>query len=76
LYDNVSEWTSSCFDEAKYMQHPDNTADNQIDNIIVKGKNYKNSMKKDKLVLNGNESYDYVGLRYVRTYLGDKYGKN
>ena len=48
----------------------------KMDQIVVKGNNYKDSAKSGTLILNGNKSYDYVGFRWVRTYLGDQYGKN
>jgi formylglycine-generating enzyme required for sulfatase activity len=73
---NVSEWTYTSFDPAKYMIVLQNSPDSNANNIIAKGENYKNSLINDKLILNGADSYDYVGFRYVRSYLGQKYGKN
>jgi len=40
----------------------------------VRGENYKKELTNDKLILNGNDAYDYVGFRYVRTYMGEQYG--
>lgn len=76
MYDNVSEWTCTYFDPEVYMNELQNYPTDKMDQIIVKGNNYKNSAKNGKLILNGNDSYDYVGFRYARTYLGDQYGKN
>jgi len=75
MFDNVSEWTYTCFDPETYMNQLQNYPGITLDNIIVIGNNFKNSMVKDKLILNGNDTYDYVGFRSVRTYLGDQYGK-
>jgi formylglycine-generating enzyme required for sulfatase activity len=73
---NVSEWTYTSFDQAKYIVSIQNSPDQSMANIIVRGKNYKEALTNDKLILDGSSSYDYVGFRYVRTYLGQKYGKN
>lgn len=73
---NVSEWTYTSFDPEKYLMVLQNSPASHADNIIVRGNNYKNSLINDKLVLNGDDTYDYVGFRYVRSYLGQKYGKN
>jgi formylglycine-generating enzyme required for sulfatase activity len=73
---NVSEWTYTSFDPEKYMLILQNSPASTADKIIVRGNNYKVSLINDKLVLNGADSYDYVGFRYVRSYLGPKYGKN
>ena len=73
---NVSEWTNTSFDPEKYMTILQNPPNSQVDKIIARGNNYKNSAVNDKLILNGADSYDYVGFRYVRSYLGQKYGKN
>jgi len=73
---NVSEWTNTSFDPEKYMMILQNPPTSQVDKIIARGNNYKNSAVNDKLILNGADSYDYVGFRYVRSYLGQKYGKN
>jgi len=73
---NVSEWTNTSFDPGKYMTILQNPPTSQVDKIIARGNNYKNSAVNDKLILNGADSYDYVGFRYVRSYLGQKYGKN
>lgn len=75
MLDNVSEWTSSSFDTEKYMTELPSHSGTNLDQVIVKGNNYKNSLPGDMLVLNGNQSYDFVGFRYVRTYMGDQYGK-
>lgn len=76
MFDNVSEWTNSYFDSEKYMNElPDNVNGN-FDQIIVKGNNYKNTAIDEKMILKGDQAYDYVGFRYVRTYLGKQYGKN
>jgi len=75
MFDNVSEWTFTSFDPETYMTQLQNDPGKTLENIIVKGNNYKNSMVKDKLILNGNDTFDYVGFRCIRTYLGDKYGK-
>jgi hypothetical protein len=72
---NVSEWTYTSFDPAKYMMELQNSPGQIMDNVIVRGENYKGTLLNDKLVLNGSDSYDNVGFRYVRTYLGQKYGK-
>ncbi len=73
---NVSEWTYTSFDPAKYMMVLQNSPDSNADYIIARGGNYKNSLINDKLILDGSDSYDCVGFRYVRSYLGQKYGKN
>jgi|WetSurMetagenome_2_1015567.scaffolds.fasta_scaffold16891_4 formylglycine-generating enzyme required for sulfatase activity len=73
---NVSEWTYTSFDPIKYMVSVQNFPGSDLDKIIVRGDNYKESLNNDKLILNGTDSYDFVGFRYVRTYLGPKYGKN
>jgi formylglycine-generating enzyme required for sulfatase activity len=73
---NVSEWTNTSFDPEKYMAVLQSPPTSQVDKIIARGNNYKNSAVNDKLILNGADSYEYVGFRYVRTYLGQKYGKN
>jgi formylglycine-generating enzyme required for sulfatase activity len=73
---NVSEWTNTSFDPGKYMAVLQNDPEGLSDKIVVKGNNYKNSVTDDKIILNSADSYDYVGFRYVRTYLGQKYGKN
>jgi beta-lactamase regulating signal transducer with metallopeptidase domain len=73
---NVSEWTYTSFDPAKYMISIMNPPDPDMSGIIVRGENYKEALLDDKLILDGSNSYDYVGFRYVRTYLGQKYGKN
>lgn len=75
MFDNASEWTYTSFDPENYITEFQNYPLTSINNIIVEGNNYKNSMVNDKAVLNGTESYDYVGFRYVRTYLGSNYGK-
>jgi len=76
MYDNVSEWTWTYFDPVVYLNNLQNYPTEKMDQIVVKGNNYKDSAKSGKLILNGNKSYDYVGFRWVRTYLGDQYGKN
>lgn len=73
---NVSEWTNTSFDPGKYMAVLQNPPTSQVDKIIARGNNFKNSAVSDKLILDGADSYDYVGFRYVRSYLGQKYGKN
>jgi formylglycine-generating enzyme required for sulfatase activity len=75
MISNVSEWTYTLFDPGKYMTELQNSPDPLTDKIVVRGDNYKNSVLNDKVILNGSESFDYVGFRYVRTYLGQKYGK-
>jgi formylglycine-generating enzyme required for sulfatase activity len=76
MYDNVSEWTYTYFDPELYMSEIQNSPAERIDQIVVKGNNYKDSAKSGSLILDGNDSYDYVGFRWVRTYLGDQYGKD
>jgi formylglycine-generating enzyme required for sulfatase activity len=76
MFSNVSEWTSTSFDPGKYLMAVQNYPTTDFDKIIVRGNNFKESLINDKLILNGAESYDYVGFRYVRSYLGQKYGKN
>jgi len=73
---NVSEWTYTSFDPVKYMTVLQNSPSSDLDKIIVRGNNFKDSLINDKLILNGADSYDYVGFRYIRSYLGSKYGKN
>lgn len=73
---NVSEWTYTSFDPAKYMNTLQNAPISLDDKIVVRGNNYKNSVADEKIILNGTASYDYVGFRYVRSYLGQNYGKN
>lgn len=73
---NVSEWTNTSFDPEKYMAVLQNPPTSQVDKIIARGNNYRNSAVNGKLILNGADSYEYVGFRYVRSYLGQKYGKN
>jgi formylglycine-generating enzyme required for sulfatase activity len=73
---NVSEWTSTAFDPETYLNKVQNFPGAGPDKIVVRGNNYKNSVTDDKIILNSADSYDYVGFRYVRTYLGQKYGKN
>ena len=73
---NVSEWTYTSFDPAKYMNTLQNAPISLDDKIVVRGNNYKNSVADEKIILNGTASYDYVGFRYVRSYLGENYGKN
>jgi formylglycine-generating enzyme required for sulfatase activity len=76
MFSNVSEWTNTSFDPGKYMLELQNYPASDYDKIIVRGNNFKESLINDKLILNGAVSYDYVGFRYVRSYLGQKYGKN
>jgi formylglycine-generating enzyme required for sulfatase activity len=76
MFSNVSEWTSTTFDPEKYMIVLQNLPVSDFNRIIVRGNNFKKSLINDKLILDGDDSYDYVGFRYVRTYLGAKYGKN
>jgi hypothetical protein len=73
---NVSEWTYTSFDPGKYMTILQNSPGSDPDKVIVRGDNFKETLINDKLILNGTDSYDYVGFRYVRTYLGPKYGKD
>lgn len=75
MFDNVSEWTNSYFDSEKYMNELPNNPNNNYDQVIVKGNNYKYSATDEKQILNGADAYDYVGFRYVRTYLGKQYGE-
>ena len=79
MFDNVSEWTDTPFNEETYLediQASSFTNPNMlIDKIIVKGENYKSEKEVEKIILNGNLSYGYVGFRYVRTYLGRNYGE-
>ena len=70
MFGNVSEWTNTCYDPVGYMTDFQKDAVENLDNIIVRGENYKRELVSDKLVLDGNASYDYVGFRYVRSYLG------
>jgi formylglycine-generating enzyme required for sulfatase activity len=76
MFGNVSEWTYTLFDPDKYLLVLQNSPTTRVDQMIVRGNNYKNSLNSGKLILNGADSYDYVGFRYVRSYLGAKYGKN
>jgi beta-lactamase regulating signal transducer with metallopeptidase domain len=76
MLNNVSEWTYTAFDPGKYLMILQNPPASPVDKIIVRGNNFKNSVINDKLILNGADSYDYVGFRYVRSYLGKKYGLN
>jgi formylglycine-generating enzyme required for sulfatase activity len=76
MFSNVSEWTNTSFDPGKYLMAVQNYPTSDFDKIIVHGNNFKESLINDKLILNGADSYDYVGFRYVRSYLGPKYGKN
>jgi formylglycine-generating enzyme required for sulfatase activity len=75
MFDNVSEWTYTSFDPEKYLTDLQTNPLKSSTKIIVVGNNYKKSAAKDKLILNGADSYDYVGFRYVRSYMGPKYGK-
>jgi formylglycine-generating enzyme required for sulfatase activity len=75
MFDNASEWTCTAFDPETYMTKYQNYPLTSMTSVIVEGNNYKNSMVSDKTVLNCTESYDYVGFRYVRTYMGSTYGK-
>jgi formylglycine-generating enzyme required for sulfatase activity len=76
MFSNVSEWTDTSFDPARYMEALQNQPGQNMDNIIVRGENYKEALINNKLILNGSGSYDFVGFRYVRSYLGPRYGKN
>jgi formylglycine-generating enzyme required for sulfatase activity len=76
MFDNVSEWTCTAFDPGTYLSKLSNFYGNVTDKIVVRGNNYKNSVVEDKITLNGTNSYDYVGFRYIRSYLGQNYGKN
>ena len=73
---NVSEWTYTSFDPGEYMIILQNPPDQNMGNVIVRGENYKKALINDKLVLDGSDSFEYVGFRYVRTYMGPNYGKN
>jgi formylglycine-generating enzyme required for sulfatase activity len=68
MFDNVSEWTYTAFEPDKYMKELLNYPETFDEEIIVVGNNYKNSLDTDKTILNGGDSYNYVGFRYVRTY--------
>jgi formylglycine-generating enzyme required for sulfatase activity len=72
---NVSEWTSTVFDPEEYLNSLQVFPKSGTENIVVRGNNYRNSGVDDKIVLNGTNSNDYVGFRYVRSYLGKNYGK-
>lgn len=76
MFDNVSEWTCTAFDPETYLSKLSVNSGTGIDKIVVRGNNYKNSAADEKIILNGTNSYDYVGFRYVRSYLGEKYGKD
>jgi formylglycine-generating enzyme required for sulfatase activity/beta-lactamase regulating signal transducer with metallopeptidase domain len=76
MFSNVSEWTNTSFDPGKYMTAVQNYPTSDFEKIIVRGNNFKESLINDKLILNGADSYDFIGFRYVRSYLGSKYGKN
>jgi formylglycine-generating enzyme required for sulfatase activity len=76
MFSNVSEWTYTSFDSGKYLMAVQNFPTSDFDKIVVRGNNFKESLINDKLILNGADSYDYIGFRYVRSYLGSKYGKN
>ena len=76
MFDNVSEWTCTAFDPETYLSKLSNYSGTGIDKIVVRGNNYKNSVVDEKIILDGTNSFDYVGFRYVRSYLGQKYGKN
>ena len=69
IFDNVSEWTSSSYESEKYLNEVQTYPKTSTDRIIVKGNNFKNTAINDKLILIGNNSYDFVGFRYVRSYL-------
>lgn len=73
---NVSEWTFTAFDPETYLIQLSDNSGSGTDRIVVRGNNYKNPVVDDKIILDGTNSYDYVGFRYVRSYLGAKYGKN
>lgn len=79
MFDNVSEWTDSPFNETTYLEDIQTSSftnpNMPIEKIIVKGDNFKNATETEKVILNGNLSYEYVGFRYIRTYLGRNYGK-
>jgi formylglycine-generating enzyme required for sulfatase activity len=68
MFDNVSEWTNTSFEPLKYMTELNSNPNADDTKIIVVGNNYKNSLTSDKLIINGKESYDNVGFRYVRKY--------
>jgi formylglycine-generating enzyme required for sulfatase activity len=74
MYCNVSEWTNTSFDPDLYLNELHNYPLKNFDRIVVRGENYKKELTNDKLILNGNDAYDYVGFRYVRTYLIEQYG--
>jgi formylglycine-generating enzyme required for sulfatase activity len=71
---NVSEWTNTSFDPEKYLIVLKNTSDPEPGDVIARGENYKVGLVNDKLILNSSSAFDYVGFRYVRTYLGKNYG--
>jgi len=70
MFSNVSEWTSTAFEPEKYMNEFQINPNANSNSIVVRGENYKKELDNDKLILNGNGSYDYVGFRYVRSYMG------
>ncbi|MFZ5942326.1 MAG: SUMF1/EgtB/PvdO family nonheme iron enzyme [Bacteroidota bacterium] len=70
MFSNVSEWTNTAFDPDKYLNELQNTPLDPAVNIVVRGENYKKELLNNKLILRGGDSFDYVGFRYVRTYIG------
>jgi len=71
---NVSEWTNTSFDPESYLIVLQTTPGPEAGSVIARGENYKTGLVNDKLILYSTYSYDYVGFRYVRTYLGKNYG--
>lgn len=51
---------------SEYLQ-----SNSEISERIVKGNNYKNLIPDETKNLNSQQSYDYVGFRYVCSYIGD-----
>jgi formylglycine-generating enzyme required for sulfatase activity len=72
MFSNVSEWTYTAYKPEEYLNNIQNYPDENTDNVVVRGDNYKKDLINDKLILSGNKSYEYVGFRYVRSYLGSQ----
>ncbi len=70
MFSNISEWTNTAFEAKEYLNKVQIYPDKNPENIVVRGDNFKKELINDKLILNGNNSYEYVGFRYVRSYLG------
>jgi len=67
MFNNVSEWTNSKFDAVNYKKSIQINPTSSIDTIIVKGNNFKDSAKSQTILVRGDNSFEYVGFRYVRS---------